>query len=136
MSNMDSKDNLENLYDVITGEKALRKKELDARKAKEEAIKSAKNKRRKSIVKGEAKLDKDTDDERNNKKIVQNIKLFEWEAPERFQVRYSSRGFLIIIVLCLLFILLLAIVEQYAMMAAIIAVLFLLYVNVDVRNHP
>ena len=129
----DVKDNLDNLYDVITGEKALKKKELAAKKAKEQAIKNAKNKRRKVVVEDGAKLKKDEDNSDNNKKVVQNIKLYEWEAPDIYQIKYNTKGFKILVAFCLAFILLLALVEQYALMAAIIALLFLLYVSSNTK---
>ncbi len=61
------------------------------------------------------------------KEVVQNIKLFEWEAPERYQIKLNSKGFKIILVLSLAFIVLLAILGKYFLIAAIISVLFVLY---------
>lgn len=127
----DVKNDLKNLYDVISGEKALRKRESELKKAKEQAIKEQKGKRRKAVVDGSVKLKKES--VQRGKKVVQNIKVFEWEANDRYQIRYNDKGFLLIVALSLVFILLLAVLEQYAMMAAIIAILFLMYVSATTK---
>ena len=70
---------MEKLADFLTGEKALRDKEQSIENAKKEAIKEEKNKRRRNIVEGKVEL---KEDPVQKKKVVQNIKLFEWSAPE------------------------------------------------------
>lgn len=117
---------IEDLAKIITGEKALLKQEEEIKRAKKEAVENEKNRRRVQIVKGEKKLEPDPIVE--EKKVVQNIKLFEWEAPDRYEFKFNSKSFLIIVALCLVFILLLAILGHYFLMGAIIALLFLVYV--------
>ena len=117
-------DSMEKLADFLTGEKALRDKEQSIENAKKEAIKEEKNKRRRDIVEGKAKL---KEDPVQKKKVVQNIKLFEWSAPERYQIKLQSKNFLIIVVISLLFISLLAVLGKYYLIFAIISVLFVIY---------
>ncbi len=117
-------DSMEKLADFLTGEKALRDKEQSIENAKKEAIKEEKNKRRKNIVEGKVELEEDPV---QKKKVVQNIKLFEWSAPERYQIKLQSKNFLIIVVISLLFISLLAVLGKYYLIAAIISVLFVIY---------
>lgn len=120
------KDNIKNLYEIISGEKKLQEREELLRKAKKEAITAQKNKRREEIINKDVELEKDPV---QNKKIVQNIKLFEWEGPDRYQVKFKNKNFLVLVVLCLLLILLLAILQHYYMMGSVIAILFLIYVS-------
>jgi len=117
---------LEKILEVVSGEKSLREKEMAMVKAKKDAIKEMKEKRRKAVIDKSVKLEKDPLQE---KKVVQNIKLFEWEAPERYQVKFSDKNFLFIVALSLVLILLLAILRHYLMMASVIALLFLVYVS-------
>lgn len=118
---------LEQLSQIISGEVGLRKREEQLERVKEEAIENQKNIRRKDIVTGETKLEKDPIFE-DDKPVVQNIKLFEWEAPDRYEFKFSNRPFLIIIILSLFFILLLAILRNYFLMGSVVALLFLVYV--------
>jgi hypothetical protein len=118
---------IDDLVKIVTGEMALEKKEAEIKKAKKQAVEDQKNKRRSKIVKGEAKLDNDPLEE-NEKKVVQNIKLFEWEAPDRYEFAFKTKAFLIIVALSLAFILFLAVLGHYLLMVAIIALLFLIYV--------
>ena len=113
------------IVDLITGEKALRDREGREQEEKKKAVELEKERRRKDIVKGKAKFEEDKEEK---KEVVQNIKLFSWKAPDRYEFKYESKSFLIIVVLSLLFILFLAILGQYFMMAAIIAMLFFVYV--------
>jgi hypothetical protein len=118
---------LTDLVKIISGEMALEKKEKALEKAKKQAIEDEKNERRRKVVKGEAVLEKDPLVE-EEKKVVQNIKLFEWEAPDRYEISYNTKYFMIIVALSLVLILLLAILGHYFLMGAIIAMLFLIYV--------
>lgn len=118
---------LEQLSQIISGEVGLRKREESIKKAKEEAVENQKNIRRKNIVKGKTKLEKDPILE-NEKTVVQNIKLFEWEAPDRYEFKFNNKPFLIIVILSLFFILLLAILQNYFLMGSVIALLFVIYV--------
>lgn len=110
--------------DIISGEKSLRRQEEKLKEEKMVAKENQKKERREGIVKGKIKLE----DEEKEKKVVQNIKLFEWKAPDRYEFNYESKTFLIVVALSLLFILLLAILGHYYMMAAVIAMLFFVYV--------
>ncbi len=118
------KDSLKKLADFLTGEKALREKEEELKKAKKKAIKDEKDKRRKKIIEGEVQLEEDPV---QKKEVVQNIKLFEWSAPERYQIKLNSKGFLIILALSLAFIALLAVLGKYFLIAAIVSMLFVVY---------
>ncbi len=111
---------------IISGEMALEKRSKALEKAKENAVEDQKNKRRKGIEQGKIKLEKDEAVE--EKKVVQNIKLFTWEAPDRVQIKYNNKLFLIIVACSLVFILLLAILGHYFLMGCIIALVFLIYV--------
>ncbi len=110
--------------DIISGEKALRKQEEKLKEEKRIAKENQKNSRREGIVKGKIKLE----EEEKETKVVQNIKLFEWKAPDRYEFNYESKTFLIVVALSLCFILLLAILGHYFMMAAVISMLFFIYV--------
>ncbi|MDD4382153.1 MAG: hypothetical protein PHE21_02305 [Candidatus Dojkabacteria bacterium] len=119
---------IEKLGEILSGEMFLRKKEKEILKAKKEAIENQKNIRRKKIVKGMAKLQKDPISSNEEKEVIQNIKLFRWEAPDRYEFKFNTKGFIIIVVLSLLFILFLAILQHYLLMVSIISILFLVYV--------
>lgn len=116
---------LDDIVKVITGEMALEKKEKALKEAKKQAVENEKNLRRKNIVKGNVKLE---DDPIVEKKVVQNIKLFEWNAPDRYEFSLNKKTFLILVALCLVLILFLAILQHYMLMVSIIALLFLIYV--------
>jgi len=118
---------LNDLAKIISGEMALEKKEKALEKAKRQAVEDEKNDRRRKVVRKEAVLEKDPLVE-EEKKVVQNIKLFEWEAPDRYELAYNTKYFMIIVALSLVLILLLAILGHYFLMGAIIAMLFLIYV--------
>lgn len=119
---------LEDIFKVISGEMSLEKKRDAIEKAKKEAIENEKNTRRKNVVKGKVKLEKDPLEEEGEKKVVQNIKLFEWEAPDRYEFAFNQKSFIVLVALSLVLILLLAILGHYFLMIAIIAMLFLVYV--------
>jgi len=116
---------MQKLVDVISGEKALREKEKELQKAKNIAKEEVKKSRRENIVTGKAKLEEEVVAE---PEVVQNIKLFEWKAPDRYEFKYESKSFLILVAISLVFILLLAILGHYFMMAAVISMLFFVYV--------
>jgi len=119
------KNEFDKLLDIVSGEKSLRKKQENIKKAKIKAKKTQKQKRRDEIVNEEVKLEEEVS---SKKKVVQNIKLFEWTAPDRTPVKFDKKGFLIIIVMTLLFSLYLAIMKHYLLMISIMSILFLLYV--------
>lgn len=116
---------INDLAKIISGEMALEKKEEALEKAKKQAIEDEKNTRRKNIVKGKTKLEEDPTIE---KKVVQNIKLFQWSAPDRYEFAFDRKAFLILVTVCLVLILLLAVLQHYMLMVSIIALLFLVYV--------
>ena len=125
MSKSKEKNDFNNILDIITGEKSLREKEEKIKQAKKHAVQAEKDNRRREIIEKEVELEEDPV---QKKEVVQNIKLFEWSAPDRYQFKFDNKGFLIIVVLSLLFALLLAILGNYLLMAAIMSMLFLLYV--------
>lgn len=119
------KNEFDKLLDIVSGEKALRERQENIKKAKIQAKKAQKQKRRDEIVNEEVKLEEDVVPKQ---KVVQNIKLFEWTAPDRTPVKFEKKSFLIIIVMVLLFSLYLAIMKHYLLMICIMSILFLLYV--------
>jgi hypothetical protein len=123
---MSINDEIQALASVITGEESLRKREEKLTKMKEEAKKEEKRERKRKVVEKEVVLEKV--DEVEEKKVVQNIKVFEWEAPERVKIRFDSKSYLVLVGLSLLLVLFLAILGHYGLMASIIALLFLVYV--------
>ncbi len=118
-------DEFKDILNILSGEMQLREKEERLKKLKQEAISKQKTKKRVEIASKEVVLE---DSDVPTKKVVQNIKLFEWEAPERYEIRFDSKSFWIILSIALLFVLFLAILQQYYLMAAIIALLFFVYV--------
>ena len=125
MAKVDINNEIQEFAKLVTGEMALRKKEEAIEKAKEKAVEDEKNKRRKGVKEGKVKLEKDPVQE---KEVVQNIKLYEWEAPDRYEFKFNDRYFIVIVAVSLVFILLLAILGHYWLMASIIALLFFIYV--------
>jgi len=113
------------ILDILSGEMQLREKEEKIKKLKEEAISKQKAIKRVQVASRDIVLE---DSDVPTKKVVQNIKLFEWEAPDRYEISFESKGFWVILSLSLLFILFLAILQQYYLMAAIISLLFFVYV--------
>ena len=68
------KNEFDKLLDIVSGEKALRERQENIKKAKIQAKKAQKQKRRDEIVNEEVKL---VEDVVPKQKVVQNIKLFE-----------------------------------------------------------
>jgi hypothetical protein len=123
--NSSEKNEFDKLLNIVSGEKSLREKQEKIKKAKIEAKKAQKQKRREEIINEDVKLEEDVVPK---EKVVQNIKLFEWTAPDRTPVKFEKKGFLIIIAMALLFSLYLAIMKHYLLMVSIMSILFLLYV--------
>ncbi len=117
---------LNDFVKVISGEMALEKKQKALEKAKKQAVEEEKDNRRKKIVEGKTQLVAEHKEE--EKKIVQNIKLFEWEAPDRHELAFDRKLFIVIVVLTLALTLLFAILGHYLLMVAMIALVFLVYV--------
>lgn len=115
---------LKDLAKVLSGETSLRKKAKELDKLKKVAVEKQKNLRRKAIVDETIVMDKDDVTE---KKVVQKMTLFEWEAPIRYMFDFNSKAFLGVVGVALVFILYLAVLGHYGLMAAIIALLFFLY---------
>ncbi len=115
---------ISDLGKILSGQMALKEKEEEILKMKKKAIQEQKKKIRDGLKSGDVKVK----DLKKNKKVVQKIKLFEWESPIRVPFAFEKKSFLVIVALCLLFILFLAILGHYLLMFAIIALLFLIYV--------
>jgi len=120
------KNEFSDILDILSGEMQLREKEEKLEKMKEEAKGKIKAERRRKIAEKEVVLE---ESDIPVKKVTQNIKLFEWEAPDRYKFNFNSKTFWVILAFALLFVLFLAILEQYYLMAAIIALLFFIYVS-------
>lgn len=110
---------------IISGEMSLREKEEAIEKAKKEAIMKNKVEKRKKVVEKELVLE---ESDLPTKKVVQNIKLFEWEAPDRYEFKFDNKTFRFVLALYLVFVLFLAVLGQYLLMASLIALLFFIYV--------
>lgn len=110
---------------LISGEKALKKKEEKLQKLKKKAIEEQKDAKRRKIVEKEVVLEKEAS---QPKKVVQNIKIFEWKAPDRYEFSFDSKEFTIIVAISLVLILFLAIVGKFFLMAALISLIFFIYV--------
>jgi hypothetical protein len=126
---------ISDLGKILSGEMALKEKEEEILKLKKKAIEEQKKKIRDGLKSGEVKVK----DLKKNKKVVQKIKLFEWESPVRVPFNFEMKNFLVVVAFCLLFILFLAILGHYVLMFAIISLLFLIYVSgttkpVDVKH--
>lgn len=117
---------LSNLAKILTGEMALEEKQRKIEEEKNKAIEKQKYQLREGVKKGEIELE--GNEYAVGQKVVQKIKLFEWEAPIRQPFLFDMRTFLIIVFLSLIFILLLAVLGHYGLMAALIALLFFVYV--------
>lgn len=113
------------ILEILSGETALREKSEKVKELKEEAKKQQKTKKRVMITSKQMVLE---DSDFETKKVVQSIKLYEWEAPDRYEFNFESKSFLIILSLALLFVLFLAILQQYYLMAVMISLLFFVYV--------
>jgi len=116
---------ISDIFKIISGEINLREKEEEIQKIKEQKVKEKKAEKRKKIASKEIVLE---ESDIQTPTVVQNIKLFEWEAPDRHDMKLENRRFLIILALGMLFILFLAILGNYFLMAAVVAFLFFLYV--------
>ena len=120
------KDEISALSDLITGEESLRKDEEKIEKMKEEAKETERKERKRKVVSKEVILEKEDDIE--DRRVVQNIKVFEWEAPERVKINFDNKSYLVLVGASLVLILLLAVLGHYGLMAAIVSLLFLIYV--------
>ncbi len=116
---------LTKLAKYITGELDLKKKEEELAKMKEAAVERQKDLHRKEIVKGEVLLVKDDVTE---KKVVQKITLFDWEAPIRFKFPLDMKTYMTTVGLSMIFVVYLAVLGHYGLMASLIALLFFVYV--------
>lgn len=116
---------LTKLAKYITGELELKKKEEELSKMKEAAVERQKDLHRKEIVKGEVVLVKDDVTE---KKVVQKITLFDWEAPIRFKFPLDMKTYMTTVGLSMIFVVYLAVLGHYGLMASLIALLFFVYV--------
>jgi hypothetical protein len=115
---------LSKIAKIISGEKALKKRKEKLKEMREEAIKAQKDEKRKEIIERRVELE---DDRAQPEKVVQNIKLFEWEAPDRYEYSFNDKSFIVVIAISLVLILFLAILGKYFLMAALIALLFFIY---------
>ncbi len=125
------KNELKELIDFMSGEKELREKEEKLLKLKESAKKKQKALEREKIEKGEKVLDSEFEEE----KVVQNIKLYSWDAPIRFRYPFNPKTFIIIVSLALLFIIYLVILGNYGLMSAIVALLFFVYITGTIEPY-
>lgn len=116
---------LTQLANYLSGEEELRKKEKKVEELKKEAIERQKDIRRKKITKKEAVLEKEDITE---KKVIQKIKLYQWEAPIRFKFPLDIKSYMITVGLSMIFVVYLAVLGHFGLMAALIALLFYVYI--------
>ncbi len=119
------KNEFSDIMDILSGEMKLREREESIQRLKEEAKTRQKTEKRRRIAQKEMVLE---ESDIPTKKVVQNIKLFEWEAPDRYKLDFNRKSFWVILAFTLLFVLFLAILEQYYLMAAMISLIFFIYV--------
>ena len=117
-------DEFSDIKEILSGEMKLREREEKLAKLKEDAKKKQKAEKRKKIAQKEIVLE---ESDIPTKKVVQNIKLFEWEAPDRLKINFESKTFWGVLALVLVFVLYLAILGQYFLMAAVVALVFVIY---------
>lgn len=120
------KNEFSDILEILSGEMQLRDREEKLQKLKEEVKDRKRAERRVAIAQKDVVLE---ESDIPAKKVVQNIKLFEWEAPDRYKFNFNTKTFWIVLAFSLLFVLFLAILEQYYLMASIIALLFFVYVS-------
>lgn len=113
------------IMDILSGEMQLREKEEKIEKLKDDAKKKHKAEKRRKVVEKEFVLE---ESDIPTKKVIQNEKLFEWEAPDRYAFNFQTKTFWVLLALILMFILYLAILGQYFLMAAIVGLVFFVYV--------
>ncbi len=113
------------IMDILSGEMQLREKEEKIEKLKDDAKKKHKAEKRRKVVEKEFVLE---ESDIPTKKVIQNMKLFEWEAPDRYAFNFQTKTFWVLLALILMFILYLAILGQYFLMAAIVGLVFFVYV--------
>lgn len=113
------------IFNILSGEMQLREKNEKIEALKKEVKTKKKAERRRKIVEKEIVLE---ESDIPTKKVVQSVKLFEWEAPDRYLFDFQSKSFWVILAFVLLFVLYLAILGQYYLMAALIALIFFIYV--------
>ncbi len=120
------KNEFSDILDILSGEMQLREKEEKITQIKEEAKTRQKAEHRRRVAQKEIVLEESDIPVKN---VIQNIKLFEWDAPDRYRFNFNTKTFWSILAVSLLFVLFLAILEQYYLMASIIALLFFIYVS-------
>jgi len=106
--------------DLMEKQEILEKKKVAAKKRNKEALVE-------KIANGSVKLEKD-DETIDVETVVQNVKLFEWDAPIRIKYVFEMKAFMYIVAASLLFIVYLAVLGHYMLMLSIVSILFLLYV--------
>lgn len=126
---------LQKLASIVTGEKKLRDRAEKMEKLKQSAIKKQRALMTANVSAGRAKIEDENDLTEEEMlalglrdKVVQNIKLYEWEAPVRILNPLNMRQFSYLVFACLLFIVYLAVLSKFALMFALIALLFVIYV--------
>ncbi|MCB9790939.1 hypothetical protein H6764_02875 [Candidatus Nomurabacteria bacterium] len=127
-----NKSEISQLAQILSGEYELLKQQEKIKKLKKDAIDRQKSLVREGIKEGNIKLLDNYEDAIDNEKeqhVIQNITLYEWEAPIRIANHFDQKQFAILAFASMLFILYLAVLGNYALMLAIIALLFFIYVS-------
>lgn len=119
------KSEISDILEIISGEMSLREREEEIQRLKEDVKKRKKVEVRRKIADKDIVLE---ESDIPTKKVVQNIKVFEWEAPERMSLKIENRQFLVILIACMVLVLYFAILGNYYLMACIIALIFFIYV--------
>ena len=129
------KSDIEKLADSIAKSEKEKRDKAKLKKLKAEAIKSQKKRLNKDLSTGKKVLvaedspsSKDKVNDGGSKKVVQKIDLYEWSAPIRIMFAFEMNQFMIFVALALLFELYLAVLGHYALMFALMAFVFFVYV--------
>jgi hypothetical protein len=119
---------IKDIAKILSGEMELIEKEEMLEKKKAAAKKRNKEKLVEKISQGNVKIEKD-DTVVEVEDVVQNVKLFEWDAPIRLKYAFDMKTFMTIVAAALIFIIYLAVLGKYMLMLSIISLLFFLYVS-------
>ncbi len=136
MANKKDKIDINSLASMITGEAQLEQEQIKKERAKERAAERKRIKVDQKISVGEVSLE----DEIERPAVVQNIKVYDWDAPIRLKIGFEKKAYFSVVIIAAIFVVYLAILGQYGLMASIVALLFFIYVSgvyepIEIRNR-
>lgn len=132
------------IADILSGEAKLQEEEEKRLKDSNRADRRKQEIIDEMVANGEITINKEissvSSDVQTERKVVQNIKLYEWKAPIRLKFAFDRKVYFTAVILSAIFIVYLVILGQYGLMGAIIALLFFIYVSgtydpIDIKNR-